>query len=440
MAKKEKVEGVKPQAGAEKKGSDQNREEKKTQEKTAPKSSFETTDGHVMDTVKLFPKNNLVYVQAHYGKLNPSGKTSEEKRAGMQRLLARPLSPEQKAEYQRLHAENPTAAKEYALKAAYPMHMDGKKFNETVGEVNGHAVDYIVINKLTARDLLNETQQKEYDTLAATDKKAAEEFAMKTIPAKNHGLIGKWQLTSGIKGDKDSRFVGIMTSEEAAANRHRAVVTLDDKGQVKTIGAPVSKLMLAAMVEQRSLAQRQVASEKLDAANKVDWTKYKFADGVEVKGLNYAPSKDPDRVWLRGKVDGIDVSGLLSKNETTALRNKLAPLENLAAANKHFREQVMAIVGGEKAKGVSEAEAVKVVIDRASDKSAKAFTPDQVKILNAYAGDSQDKGGVFVSLFEKAKPELDKAGVNAKWQEDTKAELTDLAAGKVREQSQGMHR
>ena len=440
MAKKEKVEGVQPQASAEKKGSDQNREEKKTQEKTAPKSSFETTDGHVMDTVKLFPQNNLVYVQAQYGKLNPNGKTSEEKRAGMNRLMARPLTPEQSAEYRRIHAENPAAAKEYALKAAYPMHMDGKKFNETAGEVNGHAVDYVVINKLTPRDLLNEEQQKEYDTLAATDKKGAEEYAKKAIPADRQSLIGKWQLTSGIKGDKETRFVGIMNREEVAALRHRAVVTLDDKGQVKTVGAPVSKLALAAMVETRSLAQRQVASEKLDAAAKVDWSKHKFPEGVEVKSLNYAPSKDPDRVWLRGKVDGIDVSGLLSKNETTALRNKLAPLENIAAANKHFRDSVMAIVGGAKAKGVSEAEAVKVVIDRASDKSAKAFTPDQVKVLNAYAGDSQDKGGVFVSLFEKAKPELDKAGVNAKWQEDTKAELTDLAAGKIREQSQGMHR
>lgn len=438
MAKKEKIKGVEPQATAEKKGS-QNRE-KKTEAKFQPKSSFATTDGNVLDTVKLYPKNGTVYVQAEYGKLNPDGKTSEERRKGMHRLLGRPLTAEQSAEYQRLHAENPAAAKEYALKAAYPMHVDDKAFGESVGTVNGRQVDYVMIKKLDYRDLLSQDQQVQYDKLAKTDKNAAVEFAKQNIPADRQKLLNKWQLSSGIKGNTESRFVGIMTREEVASYHHRAVVTLDDKGQVKTVGAPISKLGLAAAVETRSLEQRQAASEKLAAAEKVDWSKFKLPEGAVVTGLNYAPSKNPDQVWLRGKVNGIDVSGLLSRNETTALRNKLATLEQLAAANKDFRTKVTAIVGSSQAKGVTEAEAVKVVIDRASDKTAKSFTPAQVKILNDFAGESQDKGGVFVSLFEKAKPELDKAGVNAKWQEDTRAELADLAEGKVREQSQGMHR
>lgn len=436
MAKK-KTEDVQPQATVEN-GSEQNLENQQTQGQ-APKSRFETTGGNTLDTIKVFPQNNTVYVQASYGKLNPQGKTSEERRAGMRTLLSRPLTKEQAAEYQRLYAESPSKAKEFAVKTAYPMHLDDKAFNQKAGTVNGRQVDYVTIVKLTERDLLSQAQQAEYDTLKASDPKAAEEFAKANIPAERKSLVGKWQLSTGMKGDTATRFVGIMNREETAALRHRAVVTLDDKGQVKTVGKVVSTLDIAAMVETRSLAERQAKDQKLEAAKKVDWGKNKLPEHIHLTSLNYAKSKDPDRVWLRGKVNGIEVSGLLSVNETTALRNKLASLETLAASNKHFRETAIAIAGGNQVKAVTEAEAVQVVIARASDKTAKSFTPAQVEVLNSYAG-GQDKGGVFVDLFEKAKPALDQAGVNAKWQEDTRQEMADLAQGKVRGQSQGMHR
>ena len=74
---------------------------------------------------------------------------------------------------------------------------------------------------------------------------------------------------------------------------------------------------------------------------------------------------NPDRVWLKGKVNGIDVIGMLSKNETTAVRNKFATLEQAAAANKDFRNKVLDIVGpGQKQEvNAKEDAAVKAIID-----------------------------------------------------------------------------
>ena len=389
MAKK-KNENEQPQAAEVEKGSveSQKTESEKTQE-NHHRVAMTTTEGNTIDKIRIFQEDNATKVQADYGKLKPDAETTEEKRAGMRTLLSRELSPEQAKEYQRLYADDPAKAKEYAVKSAYPMHVDDAKFHQKDTEINGRKVNYIVLEKLDA-EKLNENSKH---------------------------LAGQWQLSFGEKGNTDSRFFGLLNKEELASIRHRAEVTLDEHDQVKNVGKPLTMADIAAKVENRVVAQRLVNEKKLADAQKVDWSKFKLPSAANITGLHFSGVKDnPDRVWLKGKVNGIDVIGMLSKNETTAVRNKFATLEQVAAANKDFR---------------------------ASDSSARSFTSDQVKTLNDFASGAEtpeEREKVFEGLWEKAASKLKADGVNEAWQKDAHEELNDLAQGAVRAEQQGIKR
>lgn len=418
MAKK-KVESEQPIVAVAEGGSE-NRQEKATEQKSQ-RSGIVTTEGNMLDKIRIFQKDGATMVQADYGKLNPSGKTPDERRANMRTLISRPLTAEQSAEYQRLSKDNPAQAKEFAARAAYPMHVDDAAFHKKDTEVNGRHVNYIVLEKLDASKLSDA----------------------------NKHLAGAWQLSFGEKDNKDSRFFGILNKEDLASIRHRAEITLDDKGLVVKVGKPLSMADIAGRVEERVNAQRQVTAAKMESAQKVDWSKYKFPEGATVTGLRYAPAKDKegkvmaDRVWLNGTVNGIKVFGLLSKNETTAVKNKMATLEQVGAANKEFSQKVRDIVNNNKSVGITEDAAVKAIIDRASDKNAKSFTPEQRDVLMKFA-ESADvpevREKVFDGLWEKAETALKDAGVNEAWQKDAHEELKDLAHGAIREEGQGMKR
>ena len=397
MAKK-KNENEQPKAAEVEKGSveSQKTESEKAQE-NHHRVAMTTTEGNTIDKIRIFQEDNATKVQADYGKLKPDAETTEEKRAGMRTLLSRELSPEQAKEYQRLYADDPAKAKEYAVTSAYPMHVDDAKFHQKDTEINGRKVNYM-------------------------------------------------QLSFGEKGNTDSRFFGLLNKEELASIRHRAEVTLDEHDQVKNVGKPLTMADIAAKVENRVVAQRLVNEKKLADAQKVDWSKFKLPSAANITGLHFSGVKDnPDRVWLKGKVNGIDVIGMLSKNETTAVRNKFATLEQAAAANKDFRNKVLDIVGpGQKQEvNAKEDAAVKAIIDRASDSSARSFTSDQVKTLNDFASGAEtpeEREKVFEGLWEKAASQLKADGVNEAWQKDAHEELNDLAQGAVRAEQQGIKR
>lgn len=446
MPRKSK-ENSQTQAVAEDGSQTENLKEQTNEKKSV---GFVTSEGNTIDKIRVFQKGGATMVQADYGKLNPEGENTEERRAKMHTLLSRELTTEQTQEYQRLYAEDPVKAKEYAVKQAYPMHVDDAAFHQKEGNINGRNVNYITMEKITEDTLLlnalrkdgmdvdhmnNEARQSVLDAMSPEAKEAALKGSK--------GLVGKWQLAFGEKGNRDSRFYGILNKEELASIRHRAEVTLDDKGQVKTVGKPLTMIDIAGRMEQRVQAQRQDNEAKLEAAKKVDWSKFKLPSAANLTELRYANAKDhPDRVWLNGKVNGIEVFGLLSKNETTAVKNKLATLEQVAAANKEFSDKVLDIVGG-KQQNVGEDAAVKAIVDRASDATARNFTPEQVKTLNEVAAGAEtpeQREQVFASLWEKAQPKLADAGVNEAWQQDAHEELNDLAQGVVRSEQQGMKR
>ena len=446
---KEKKGKTQPQAVANDGNQEENRENKQEQGPERKSVKVTTSEGNTIDKIRVFQKDGNTMVQADYGKLKPEGKTVEERRAGMRTQISRALTPEQAQEYQRLYAEDPAKAKEYAVKQAYPMHVDDAAFHQKEGNINGRDVNYITIEKISENTLLLNALRKEGINVDHMGKEKRQEVVdamspeAKEVALKgNEGLVGKWQLAFGEKGNKESRFFGILNKEELASIRHRAEVTLDDKGQVASIGKPLTMADIAGRMEQRVQKQRQENEAKLEAAKKVDWTKFKMPEGVSVTSLRYRSAKDnPDHVWLSGKVNGIDVFGLLSKNETTAVRNKLATLEQAGAANKDFSQKVQDILSG-KQEAIGEDAAVKAIVDRASDATAKAFTPEQAGYITKFLGDIDGDGRMDVAeeLWGRAKNDLDAKGVNGAWQEDAHNELKDLAQGILRSEQQSLKR
>lgn len=412
MAKK-KVEGEQPKVAVDS-GSQEETRQEQTQEKKSAK--IVTSEGNTIDKVRIYQNDaGATTVQAEYGKLR-DGKTAEERRAGMRLLLSRPLTPEQGKVYQDLYKEDPNKAKEYAVRQAYPMHVDDAAFHKRDTTVNGQKVDYIILEKLKAEDLSDE----------------------------NKRLAGSWQLSFGQKGKLNTRFFGILNKEELAMIRNRAEVTLDEKGQVKTVGRAMTMADIAGRVQNRVKSVRDAKEAKLDAVKKIDWNKLleknKLPEGVTLTNLRFSPVKDNnDQVWLSGKANGIEVGSMLSINETTAVRNKVLTLEQAATLNKLFSDKVKAIAAPVAA--VTMGEAVKAVVDRASSPSAKAFTSEQIKVINDFASSAsspEERQKLFDGIWVGAQAKL--AGVNEAWLKDAHQELNDLAEGVVRSEQQGLKR
>lgn len=454
MAKKTNSKGAEPVAGPAKVAETQ-QESKAAPAKGGGSNSVTTTDGYVMDSFRVFEDKKKAKVQAFYGRLNPKGATSDEKRAGMRKLLSRNLTPEQAKEYARLSKVDQHKANEYLAKAAYPMHYDGKAFHNEKGVVNGKPVDYVKIMKLTVASLAVGdiiTGRLKVDGITAEDLKSGaktekdvEALGLKAeqLSERSRGLVGKWQLSFGQKDVEGTRKVVILEPVEISSIKQRALVTLSDDGkEIASVGVPMSKLDVADMAAKRVALRdarhaefEQHKSELLDKAKSVDWSRFYKPEGVEK--LNYVPLKDnPDRVILKGVVNGIQVSALLNETQSAALRNGLATFEQVAGANNSFRNKVMSM-NSLTAAAVTEDAAVKVIVARASDKNAKAFTEEQVKVLTDYVGETNDpeeRDALFTELFDKARPFLD--GVNAKWVEKTGEELHDLAHGVLHSEQQ----
>lgn len=359
MARKKK-DDAQQKAGVE--SGSQNREQKaekqvaqqgNEQKTQAQKAVVTTTEGNTIDKIRVFQKEGATMVQADYGRLIPDGKTVEERRVNMRTQLSRQLTSEQAQEYQRLYANDPVKVKEFAVQAAYPMHVDDATFHLKDTTINDRKVNYIIIEKITEDTLLLNALRKDgVDVDHMTREERAAVVAAMSPEAKQkamagaEGLVDKWQLAFGEKGNPNSRFYGIMNHEELASFRHRAEVTLgyeemkDKNGKVvrdkrgnpetreviKGIGAPLTMADIAGRMEQRVLAKQQDNEAKLEAAKKVDWSKFKLPSAANITALRYTPSKEhPDRVWLNGKMNGIDYSAYCRRMRPLPLETKWLP-------------------------------------------------------------------------------------------------------------------
>ena len=185
------------------------------------------------------------------------------------------------------------------------------------------------------------------------------------------------------------------------------------------------------------MEQRKAQDMKFESAKNVDWKKllstHQLPEGAKLRNVHFSQAKnDPDRIWISGKVNGVEIFALLTPNETAAVRNKIITLEQAAKVNKEFYTKIKEIV---KPIASNISAAVKAVVDRASSPSAKAFTPEQVKVLNEYASNAEspeDRLKVFNDVWVQAKTEL--SGVNEAWVKDAHQELNDLAGGVIREE------
>lgn len=388
-------------------------EGEQTQEKKSAR--IVTSEGNTIDKIRIFhDAAGIIMVQADYGKLQ-EGNTAKERRAGMYTLSCRFLNRSQRKEYQRLYAEDPNKAKEYAARQAYPMHVDDAAFHKKAAKINGKKVDYIILEKLEANKL-------------SADKKH---------------LAGSWQLSFGQKGKEDTTFIGVLNAQERAMICHRCEVAINKNGNIIGLGEPLTMAEIAARVEQRIMEQRKSQDMKFEAAKNVDWEKllstHQLPEGAKLQNVHFSQAKnDPDRIWISGKVNGVEIFALLTANETAAVRNKIITLEQSATVNKEFYTKIKEIV---KPIASNISAAVKAVVDRASSPSAKAFTPEQVKVLNEYASNAEspeDRLKVFNDVWVQAKTEL--SGVNEAWVKDAHQELNDLAGGVIREEQHTIKR
>ncbi len=404
------------------------------------KSYIDTTSGNRIDKIRVnYEGGDRMEVNAFYGHYNPEGKTDKERHKAMYPLRPRVLTGDDLRKYLSLQEKNSVEAKKFAAQAAFPMHVDDKAFHLKTTEINGRPVNYITTETITEETLIKNALRKEgvdvdhmsKDELAQTIKSLSPEVKAKAI-GDNAGMVGKLQIAFGIKGDKESRFFGLANAEEKEMIRNRCEVKLDKDGNVVELGKPVTLAEIAARFENRVKAARSYKSEKIAKAENVNWNKFKLPEGV-VSGVHYIESKtQSERVILEGKIAGTTIRSMLSKNETSAIKNRIATPIQVAAANKEFREKVLGMIA---------LKAESIVIDRASS-ATKAFGPEDVKYLNAFADgmSAEEREKAFEGLWAKVEPQLKEKNVLDAWQADAHEELQGLARGEVRDEGQGMAR
>jgi len=391
----------------------QEQEKKKAEKKP---SGIVTTNGNVIRHAKVIfvQKAGLAIVTgAVYGKLI-EGKKGKDAEADLKKLPNRAVSQQDYLAYQR--SDNKADALAAVIAKVYPMHVDDKAFDNGVGQINGHDVNYVTVKYVTKKDVENG-------------------FAFEN-------QVGKRKMMAGIKGSDENRVIAILTPKEDAMFRHRAEVTLDEKGNVATVGRPITKLELANEVAARQIANRAAREEVLKEAKSIDWGKYKVPVGAKLSMVFTKESNQPDRVWMNGEVNKTPIKGvLLTPVETLALREKVATKEQVFMHNSAIRSQAFDINKANylDLKANSEAYAIGAIVKRASDPSASAsFTREQVDIINLHIGNAEDRQGAVKTLWEKAETEVKKVVGDESWLDSVKDELKDIASQQWQQKEQSV--
>lgn len=391
-------------------------EQEKKQKAEKKPSGIVTTNGNVIRhaRVQFLSKAGVAIIAgAVYGKLI-EGKKGKDAEADLKKLPNRAIAQQDFLAYQR--SGNQTEALKEVVAKVYPMHADDKAFDNGIGQVNGHDVNYVTIKRVTEKDVENG-------------------FAFEN-------QVGKMKLIAGIKDSKENRVIAILNPQEEAMYRHRANVTLDEKGKVVSVGSPITKLELANVVAARQIASRAAREEVLKEAKGIDWGKNQVPVGAKLSHVHTSESNQPDRVWINGEVNKTPVKGiLLTPVETLALREGIATKEQVFMHNPAVRSQVYDINKANylDLKANSETYSIAAIVERAKDPSpSAAFTREQVDIINLHIGNTEDRQSVVSTLLEKSEVEIKKAGVDESWMDSVKEELKDIAAGQWKEKQESV--
>ena len=404
----------------------QEQEQKKKAEKKP--SGVVTTAGNVIRhaRVMFLSRAGVAIVSgAVYGKLI-EGKKGKDAEANLKKLPNRAIPQQDYLAYQR--SENQADALAAVIGKVYPMHVDDKTFENGIGQVGGHDVNYVTVRRVT-------------------DKVVENGFAFEN-------QIGKMKLMAGIKGSDENRLIAYLTPKEEAMCRHRANVEghtemkpnkegkLEATFKVDKVLEPITLLDLANVVAARQAAYRDAREANLNEAKGIDWGKYAVPIGAKLSRVHTSESNDADRVWINGEVNKTPVKGvLLTPVETIALREGLATKEQVFMHNSSTRSQTYDInkVNYLDMKANSEAYSVNAIVARAKDPSATAtFTREQVDIINLNIGNAEDRQGAVKALWEKAEVEIKKEGVDESWLDSVKDELKDIASQQWKEKEQSV--
>lgn len=386
--------------------------------------------GKVVNTEK-----GVLVSGAYYGTYNAAGKDQKAKTEKMVLLAPRVLTAAQVAEYTKLSG-NKDAQNAYLLKTLYPMHADDKSFGKVEGQLNGRAVDYVIIQKITKENALAPGQTE----LTAEQKK----------------YIGSYELKAGVKGQEEGRVHVILSPQEREMYKQRAEVTLkyepvmDEHGNqkknkdgkalyntvVESVGAPLTLLAIASKIEQRAVNKKA----KVDAIKaQFPSGKYHYPESAKVTSVRWFPSKeDPKRLVMTGVVNDISLKPVtLSEEASFAIRNKIITNEEALMENKELRSQLFDLNKGNYLASV-EKNAVDAMVARVTDPTAKSFTAEQVDAINIAIKRSGDRGAAIKALWEKAEPQMLAKGADKAWFESAQQELNAVAAKTWEQKPEGV--
>ena len=318
--------------------------------KTKP-FELETTDGkRITSAYVKSDKKNTLWVNATYVE------QGKDKKDGVK--LVRPLTEEQARAFVQLPEEQKM---DFAVRAAFPMHVDGKAFNATVGEVDGEAYDYAFVEKITEDVAARKyAYKKDGISIDAKDADAIEHYKgiIAALPEDERNEVyknvGKETANIGVKGGV--KHSSILTVNDQQSLRLRADVKAHTEAVdpnkpngkkrvvIDSVGAPMTK----AAILMRSVKASEKYQAQREKVKTIDWSKYTVPAGVKLTGLkSFNPTKPEQagRLGLQGKVNGVSVTAILSPNESVALRDGVITKEQAAMANREFSSRVNSIAG-----------------------------------------------------------------------------------------------
>lgn len=389
-------------------------ESKKVQEKPAKEENAQkkeafflnTTLGKRIDRIDVQSKDGKVSVSASYGSLK-EGKNVAERREGMRHINGE-LSKEQQTEYSRLARTDKNQALEYAVKAAFPYHLDDAKFKDCKGEVNGKQVNAVEVRKITEKDALDPKNVGKYSIKAG-------------MQEDGKWVKGSMALNAIMKPDEKDRYFKrqvrpLDLANEIAVNRQAAKESYNE-----------------------SMAQRSAKNAELDKkVAEIDFSKYYYPKGSTVEGVRTYRTEEADkqnRLMITGVVNGVKVNAMLTEVQSHAIYSGKATLEQAFMSNASIRKEAFGL-NKEFDKEIKFADAVEAIFERGKDPVAKSFTLEQKATIDKALSKDEDREVVVSNLWVEAEKKLDKENVNDQWKADTKAELDDIAKGQWVDRSQ----
>ena len=125
---------------------------------------------------------------------------------------------------------------------------------------------------------------------------------------------------------------------------------------------------------------RLLSAMKLADDIKRDPERVRIPDGIDIRHIFYFYVKDKEKRGMKGWVNGQEVFGVLSKNETAALLNGFITKEQAFMANKGIHNKVHEIADSLASNRLQEAKLLQENYDRLEKESQEPSRTSRLKI------------------------------------------------------------